>query len=40
MEKFKKIANILWYGIKTVLRLADKKDKVDKMEHIEKEFKK
>ena len=40
MHKVTKILNILWYGVKIVLHLTDKKDKVDKMEEVEKEFKK
>ena len=40
MDKFKKIANILWYGVKIILHLTDKKDKVDKMEEVEKKLKK
>lgn len=40
MDKFKKIANILWYGVKIVLHLTDKKEKLEKMEYIEKKFEK
>lgn len=39
MDKVTKILNILWYGVKIVLHLTDKKDKVDKMEEVEKKFK-
>lgn len=39
MEKFKKIANFLWYGVKIFLHLTDKKDKIDKMNNIEKDIK-
>lgn len=39
MDKFKKIANILWYGVKIVLHLTDKKEKVAKMDEIENKFK-
>lgn len=39
MDKFTKILNVLWYGVKIILHLADKKDKVDKMEEVEKKFK-
>lgn len=38
--KFTKFLNVLWYGVKIVLHLIDEKDKVDKMNNIEKEFKK
>lgn len=40
MEKFKKMASLLWYGVKIVLHLTDKKDTVDKMEEVEKKLKK
>ncbi|MGL5440389.1 MAG: hypothetical protein ACRDA4_08460 [Filifactoraceae bacterium] len=40
MNKLTKILNILWYGVKIILHLTDKKDTVDKMDNIEKEFKK
>lgn len=39
MDKFTKILNILWYGVKIILHLADKKDEVDKMNDIEKDLK-
>lgn len=40
MDKITKLLNILWYGAKIVLHLKDKTEKIDKMNHIEKEFKK
>ena len=40
MDKFTKILNVLWYGVKIILHLTDKKDKVDKMEEVEKKLKK
>lgn len=39
MDKFTKFLNVLWYGVKIILHLVDKKDKVDKMEEVEKKFK-
>ncbi|MGL5595831.1 MAG: hypothetical protein ACRDDH_18000 [Cetobacterium sp.] len=39
MDKVTKILNMLWYGVKIILHLTDKKDKVDKMEEVEKKFK-
>ena len=39
MDKVTKLLNILWYGVKIVLHLTDKKEKVAKMDYIEKEFK-
>ena len=40
MDKVTKLLNILWYGVKIVLHLTNKKEKLEKMEDIEKEFKK
>lgn len=40
MKKTKHILTLLWYGIKILFHFIDKKDKVDKMNNIEKEFKK
>lgn len=40
MNKVTKILNVLWYGVKIVLHLTYKKDKINKMDSIEKEFKK
>lgn len=39
MNKLIKILNILWYGVKIFFHFTDKKDEVDKMNNIEKEFK-
>lgn len=39
MDKFTKFLNVLWYGVKIILHLTDKKDKVNKMEEVEKKFK-
>ncbi|MGL5229577.1 MAG: hypothetical protein ACRC8F_02015 [Cetobacterium sp.] len=38
MSKFLTISKILWHGIKIVLHLTNKKDKVEKMEEVEKQF--
>ena len=40
MDKVTKLLNILWYCLKIVLHLTNKKEKLEKMEDIEKEFKK
>ena len=40
MDKVTKLLNMLWYGVKIVLHLTNKKEKLEKMEDIEKEFKK
>lgn len=40
MNKVTKILNILWYGVKIILHITDKKDKLDKMDDIEEELKK
>ncbi|WP_257164133.1 hypothetical protein [Cetobacterium somerae] len=40
MHKIIKFLNILWYGTKTILHLTDKKDKLKKMNEVEKNFKK
>lgn len=40
MNKVTKILNVIWYGIKIILHLADKKEKLKKMEEIEKKFEK
>lgn len=39
MSKVIKGLTILWHSVKTVLHLTGKKDKVDKMEEVEKKFK-
>lgn len=39
MNKVTKLLNILWYGVKIVLHLTDKKDKVEKMDEVEKKLK-
>lgn len=39
MNKLTKILNFIWYGAKIFFHFTDKKDKVDKMNNIEKEFK-
>lgn len=39
MNTFTKIINLLWYGTKIFFHFTDKKDKVNKMNNIEKEFK-
>lgn len=38
MNRFITISKILWYGIKIGLHLTNKKDKVEKMEEVEKQF--
>ncbi|MEG0301228.1 hypothetical protein [Cetobacterium sp.] len=38
MNKFLTISKIIWHGIKIVLHLTNKKDKVEKMEEVEKQF--
>lgn len=40
MDKVTKILNIIWYGVKIVLHLTDKKDKVAKMDEVEEKLKK
>lgn len=40
MEKFLKITTLIWHGIKIILHLTDKKEKVEKMKDIENSFKK
>lgn len=39
MNKVTKLLNILWYGVKIILHLTDKKDKVEKMDEVEKKLK-
>lgn len=38
MNKFITVSKILWHGIKIVLHLTNKKDKIEKMEEVEKHF--
>ncbi|MGL5023735.1 MAG: hypothetical protein ACRC5S_10555 [Cetobacterium sp.] len=40
MDKFTKVLNLLWYGAKIILHLTNKKEKLEKMEDIEKKFEK
>lgn len=38
MNRFLTISKILWHGIKIILHLTNKEDKVEKMEEVEKQF--
>lgn len=40
MDRIIKILNILWYGTKTILHLTDDKEKLDKMNEVEKKVNK
>ena len=40
MHKIIKFLNVLWYGTKTILHLTDDKEKLDKMNEIEKKVNK
>ena len=40
MDKVTKILNILWYSVKIILHFTDKKEKLKKMEDVEKKLKK
>ena len=40
MHKIIKFLNVLWYGTKTILHLTDNKEKLDKMNEIEKKVNK
>ena len=39
MDKFTKILNVLWYGVKVILHFTDKKEKIDKMNEVEEKLK-
>lgn len=40
MHKIIKFLNVLWHGIKVILHLTDNKEKLDKMNEIEKKVNK
>lgn len=40
MHKIIKFLNVLWYGTKTILHLTDDKEKLDKINEIEKKVNK